>query len=439
MIDLDIKTYSYQGEVTEELKPVLRRSEIDISDIFPVIDQVIDDIKAHGDKSLHEYTQKFDKVDLSSKGFRVSEEEQEQLINQLDDDIKQVIDRCAVNIKKFHEAQMPESVWFEEIEPGVLAGEKVTPIDSLGLYVPRGKGAFPSVMLMLGVPAKVAGVPNVVICTPPTPEGGVDAATVYAARVAGHNEIYRMGGAQAIAALALGTETVPTVLKVLGPGNSFVTAAKRRLSNVFDVGIPAGPSESIILCDETADPEIAARDLMIEAEHGPDSSAVLVTHSQQVADKVKALLPDLINALPAPRNEFCTNVFSNYGGIVVTDSLDRSCEFTNLYAPEHLEILCADYMTTLGKIHNAGEILLGENSVITIGNFCLGVNAILPTGGNAKTAGCLTVHDFMKRSSIGLISKQGFDSLGPVAKALADYEGFPAHANALSYRLSKDS
>ncbi len=434
---MNISSYRFEGEVTGGLNKVLRRSEIDISDIFDTIDEVIAHIKADGDKALHEYTQKFDKVDLTGKGFRVSQEELDAAIATLDDDIKAVIDKCAVNIRKFHEAQMPESLWFEEIEPGVLAGEKATPIDSLALYVPRGKGAFPSVMLMLGIPAAVAGVPKVVICTPPTPEGGIDAATAYAARVCGHDEIYRMGGAQAIAALALGTETIPKVLKVLGPGNSYVTAAKRRLSNVFDVGIPAGPSESIIMCDELADPEIVARDLMIEAEHGPDSSAVLVTHSQEVADKVKALLPDLVAALPAPRNEFCTSVFENYGGIVVTDSLERSCEFVNLYAPEHLEILCADYMYALGKIRNAGEILLGEQSVITIGNFCLGVNAILPTGGNAKTAGCLTVHDFMKRSSIGLIQKEGFDSLGPVAKALADYEGFPAHANALSYRLDK--
>ncbi len=434
---MNISSYRFEGEVTGGLNKVLRRSEIDISDIFDTIDEVIAHIKADGDKALHEYTQKFDKVDLTGKGFRVSQEELDAAIATLDDDIKAVIDKCAVNIRKFHEAQMPESLWFEEIEPGVLAGEKATPIDSLALYVPRGKGAFPSVMLMLGIPAAVAGVPKVVICTPPTPEGGIDAATAYAARVCGHDEIYRMGGAQAIAALALGTETIPKVLKVLGPGNSYVTAAKRRLSNVFDVGIPAGPSESIIMCDEKADPEIVARDLMIEAEHGPDSSAVLVTHSQEVADKVKALLPDLVAALPAPRNEFCTSVFENYGGIVVTDSLERSCEFVNLYAPEHLEILCADYMYALGKIRNAGEILLGEQSVITIGNFCLGVNAILPTGGNAKTAGCLTVHDFMKRSSIGLIQKEGFDSLGPVAKALADYEGFPAHANALSYRLDK--
>ncbi|MGH1350546.1 MAG: histidinol dehydrogenase [Methyloligellaceae bacterium] len=434
---MNISSYRFEGEVTAGLEKVLRRSEIDISDIFDVVDDVIAHIKADGDKALLDYTAKFDKVDLAGKGFLVSKEEQDAAIATLDDDIKAVIDTCAVNIRKFHEAQMPESLWFEEIEPGVLAGEKATPIDSLALYVPRGKGAFPSVMLMLGIPAAVAGVPKVVICTPPTPDGGIDAATAYAARVCGHDEIYRMGGAQAIAALALGTETIPKVLKVLGPGNSYVTAAKRRLSNVFDVGIPAGPSESIIMCDENANPEIVARDLMIEAEHGPDSSAVLVTHSQEIADKVKALLPGLVSALPAPRDAFCTSVFENYGGIVVTDSLDRSCDFVNLYAPEHLEILVADPMDALGKIRNAGEILLGENSVITIGNFCLGVNAILPTGGNAKTAGCLTVHDFMKRSSIGLINKEGFASLGPVAKKLADYEGFPAHANALSYRLGK--
>ncbi len=434
---MQINTFEYTGEVTPAIERVLRRSETDISGIKPTVEIILAGVRDHGDEALRRFTAEFDKVDLGDRPLRVTDAEREAAIASLDPELKAAMDACAANIRKFHEAQMPTSVWFEEIQPGVFAGEKITPIDTMALYVPRGKGAFPSVMMMLGIPAAVAKVPRVVIVTPPTPDGGVDAATCYGAHLAGHTEIYRIGGAQAIAALAYGTQSVPRADKVLGPGNQYVTAAKRLLSDRIDPGIPAGPSESVILCDETADPDIAARDLLIEAEHGPDSTALLVTHSAAVAEGVAGRLAALADALPEQRRGFIHSVFATYGGIVRTRSLDDSIAFTNLFAPEHLEVLTRDPMAVMQKLKHAGEILLGPHAPITIGNFSLGVNAILPTGGHARTASCLTVHDFTKRTSIGYITEEGYKALAGPALKLADYEGFPSHAAALRYRTAR--
>ena len=329
---------------------------------------------------------------------------------------------------------MPEEMWFVEIAPGILAGEKVTPITSVGLYVPSGKGSFPSVMLMLGIPAQIAGVPRVVVCTPPRPDGTVDPATLYAARICGLHDVYRVGGAQAIAALAYGTASIPRVAKTLGPGNSYVSAAKRILYGVVDPGTPAGPSESMILCDGNVEPRIAGLDLLIEAEHGPDSTALLVTHDKRVADEVAKLLPDLVSKLPPKRREDCETVLAGYGGIVLTPSLEESIAFVNEFAPEHLEVLVDDPMSILGAIKNAGEILLGQFTPITVGNFCLGVNAILTTGGFAGSFSSVTVHDYLKRSSIGYVSQLGYPGISPKAQQFAEYEGFAAHAMAIRER-----
>jgi histidinol dehydrogenase len=272
------------------------------------------------------------------------------------------------------------------------------------------------------------------VCTPPTPEGGVDDASLYTARLCGIRDVYKVGGSQAIAAMAFGTETVPRVNKVIGPGNIYVSAAKRLLYGKIDVGTPAGPSESIILCDELTNPKTAALDLLIEAEHGPDSTALLVTHSKQLAEKVKNILPSLIDELPEERQKFCKAVLSNYGGIMITPDLNASIAFVNDFAPEHMEVLVKDPLAALQKINNAGEILLGPYTPITLGNFSLGVNAILPTGGFAKTFSCVTVFDFLKRSSIGFVTAEGYEKLKDVARKFAQYEGFSAHANAVLKR-----
>lgn len=431
---MNINLYELDKLSTAETAQLFRRSEIDISGFKAVVQPIIDAVAERGDQALVEYNEKFDKVSMLPAQLKVTEAEFEQARHTLDPEIKAVIETSAKNIKKFHQAQMPEEMWFTQVNEGIMAGEKITPITSVGIYVPRGKGSFPSVMLMLCIPAVIAKVPQVIVCTPPTAEGQVDDASLFAAELCGVKEVYKVGGAHAIAAMALGTDTVPKVNKVLGPGNSYVSAAKRLLYGTIDVGTPAGPSESIILCDETADPYIAALDLLIEAEHGPDSAALLVTHDRSLAQQVKAFLPDLINDLPQERQQFCQTVLSHYGGIVLTTDLDASVRFVNDFAPEHLEVLVREPMAVLNKIMNAGEILLGPHTPITIGNFSLGVNAILPTGGFAKTFSCVSVYDFLKRSSIGYLTKGGYRRLKDVARKFAEYEGFPAHANAIKKR-----
>ena len=431
---MDIQLYDLETLSPTQRTTLLRRAEVDIAALQDTVRPILGAVRDRGDAALLEFTERFDGVTLTADQLRVTDEEFERARNQIDPAVREAIEVSAANIRKFHEAQMPEDLWFTEVGPGILAGEKVTPIASLGLYVPRGKGSFPSVMMMLATPASVAKVPRVVVVTPPTPEGTLDDATLVAAELCGIREVYKVGGSQAIAALAYGTESVPRVDKVLGPGNQYVSAAKRLLYGTIDVGTPAGPSESIVLADEHANPDIAALDLLIEAEHGPDSAALLVTPSRQLAEAVCERLPALVEALPEPRRDFCTRGLATYGGIVVAPDLDAALDFVNEFAPEHLEVLVEEPMAVLPKIVNAGEILLGENTPITIGNFSLGVNAILPTGGFAKTFSCVTVFDFLKRSSIGYLTREGYERLAPVARTLAEIEGFPAHARALTDR-----
>lgn len=431
---MHINFYELNQLSSSEIVKIFKRSEMDIAQLQTVVSPIIQAVRERGDLALIEYNEKLDKARMKPDMLKVNEEEFEKARQSLDPKIKEVIEISAKNIKKFHYEQMPEEMWFTQIDEGIMAGEKITPITSVGLYVPRGKGAFPSVMLMLCIPAVIAKVPKVIICTPPTPEGGVDDASLFAAEVCGVKEIYKVGGAQAIAAMAFGTETVPKVAKVLGPGSSYVSAAKRLLYGTIDVGTPAGPSESIILCDETTEAKLAALDLLIEAEHGPDSAALLVTHSSQLARQVRDYLPELINDLPEVRKDFCQTVLSHYGGIVLTPNLQASIQFVNDFAPEHLEVLVKDPFSVLSNILNAGEILLGPYTPITLGNFSLGVNAILPTGGFARTFSCVTVYDFMKRSSIGYITQEGYHKLKEVAMQFAEYEGFPSHVNAIKKR-----
>lgn len=431
---MQINFYDLEKLSAAEIAQLFKRSELDIAELQKSVHPIIQDVRERGDIALVEYNEKFDKAKMSVEQLRVTEAEFTQARNNLDPEVKKVIEISAINIKKFHHAQMPEAMWFAPIDDGILAGEKITPITSVGIYVPRGKGSFPSVMLMLCIPAMIANVPKVIVCTPPTADGGVDDASLFTAEICGVKEVYKVGGAHAIAAMAYGTERIPKVHKVLGPGNSYVSAAKRLLYGAIDVGIPAGPSESIILCDETVDPRIAALDLLIEAEHGPDSTALLVTHSREIANQVQALLPDLINALPEERKNFCQAVMSGYGGIVLTASVGKSIQFVNDFAPEHLEVLVKEPMAVLSDIVNAGEILLGPYTPITLGNFSLGVNAILPTGGFAKTFSCVTVYDFLKRSSIGYVTETGYDKIKDIARKFAEYEGFPSHANAILKR-----
>ena len=417
-----------------ERSRIMRRAETDIRNLLPLAQSIIDDVQHRGDAAVVDYARQFDAEGFAASLLRASKEDFAEARQSLAPNIITAIEQAHENIQMFHQEQMPESMWFTEVKPGIMAGEKITAINSVGLYVPRGKGAFPSVMLMLATPAKVAGVPNIAVVTPPTPEGKADAASLVAAEVAGVDDVYVVGGIQAIAALAYGTETIPRVDKVIGPGSSYVSAAKRLLYGTLDVGLPAGPSESIILTDEHVTPQLAALDLLVEAEHGPDSAAILVTHSREVAEQVIDILPEYIAELPEWRQEFVNNVLSNYGGVLLTSSLDESIAFVNEYAPEHLEVLVQEPFVALNKIKNAGEILLGEMSPIPTANYCLGLNAILPTGAFARSFSSVSVQDFLKRSGVGYLSREGYEQLQGITATLADYEGFPAHAMAIRKR-----
>lgn len=429
-----IKVRELSKLTAEERNTVMRRAEQDIASLLPNAQLVIDKVRKEGDAALVEFTRQFDAKDYKAEYLRATPEDFEAARAEVSAEVVEAIKLAHDNIKRFHEEQMPEPMWFMEVRPGVMAGEKITPVASAGLYVPRGKGSFPSVMLMLTVPALVAGVERVVVVTPPNPQGKADAASLVAAEIAGVKEVYAVGGMQAVAGLAFGTQTLPRVSKIIGPGSSYVSAAKRLLYGTVDVGLPAGPSESIILCDRSAEPRLAALDLLVEAEHGPESAALLVTHSREVAEQVEMLVESYITELPEWRRRFVENVLGSYGGILITDSLNDSIDFVNEYAPEHLEILTDDPFTTLNRIKNAGEILLGPYTPIPVSNYCLGLNAILPTGGFARSFSSVSVWDFLKRSGIGYMSRDGYISLRDATATLADYEGFPAHAMAIRER-----
>ncbi|MBE7028031.1 MAG: histidinol dehydrogenase [Ruminococcaceae bacterium] len=395
---------------------------------------ISDEVRTDGDRAVLKYTEKFDGVRLSADSMKVSEIEIEEGYNRLDDNTKEAIKYAVKNIRDFHQKQMPEEMWFTNVDKGLMVGEKTTPIVDVCLYVPRGKGSFPSVLLMLGIPAVVAGVKKIVVVTPPNEQGTCDDALLAAAKIIGITEIYKVGGIQAVSAVAFGTETIPKCHKIIGPGNSYATAAKRVLANYIDTGLPAGPSECIILADEKADPHKVALDVMIEAEHGPDSASLLVTHSKELAQKVVPIVKEQLKKLSDKRRSFIETNFSLYGGIILTDSLKESIDFVNEYAPEHMEVMTENPFAVLEDIKNAGEILLGDYTPVTLCNFVLGPNAILPTGGFAKTYSSVSVMDFLKRSSVGYATKEAFDHIKTHAYNFATAEGFETHALAVKER-----
>jgi histidinol dehydrogenase len=337
------------------------------------------------------------------------------------------------NILRYHQVQLPKPMMLTPVAAGVLAGERWAPIPSVACYVPRGKGSFPSVCLMTLIPAVVARVPRIVLITPPGPDGRVDDATLFCARAVGVMEVYKCGGAQAVAAVAYGTATVPKCDKIVGPGSPWVVAAKQLLSRQIDPGPPAGPSEAIVLADSTANPWKAALDLVNESEHGPDSSAFLVTADARVADQVDAYVPKVWERQSEGRRAFSRSVLTGpRGGVVLCRDMDEAIAFANAYAAEHLQVHSADPFPYVERLVNAGEILLGEHAAICLGNFVLGPNAVLPTAGAARTASPLSVYDYLKRTSLVHVSEAGYPPLAEAAHTLATYEGFDGHALAVA-------
>jgi histidinol dehydrogenase len=430
------KTVSFHDLSTlspAERGKLLIRSEAELGAVIEKVKPIIAAVKAEGDEALARFAREFDKSPVTADRLQATEADVEAAFKVVEPEVIAAIEYAVESIRNFHTAQKPEEMWFKEIRPGAYAGDRFLPIPSVACYVPRGKGSFPSVVMMTTIPAVVAGVPRIAIVTPPGPDGNVDAATLVAAKLAGVKEVYKCGGAQGVAAVAYGTQTVPKTAKIVGPGSPYVVAAKRLLADVIDPGIPAGPSESIILCDETANGRVAALDLIVESEHGPDSSAFLVTNSRAVAEVARKALPEHWQQMGEQRVSFSSAVLCGpRGGIVLAPDFDQAIAFVNDYAPEHLEILAKDPFAHLGRIQNAGEILLGEHTPVPLGNFVLGPNAVLPTSGQARTCSPLSVFDFMKRSSIGYVTAGAYPGLAKHARVLATYEGFDGHANAVS-------
>ena len=407
-----------------------------LADLRPYCERaqpIIEAVRIEGDTALRRFARDFDGVGVDAMSIRAEESEFAAAANQVPAAVVRAIQHAADNIRRFHEAQKPEEMWLKQIEPGIWAGDRHLPIDSVACYVPRGKGSFPSVVNMTAIPAVVAGVPRIVIITPPGPDGRVDPGTLVAARCAGIEEVYKCGGAQGVAAVAYGTESVPKCLKIVGPGSPWVLAAKRLLSNVIDPGIHAGPSESIVLADESADGALAALDLLIEAEHGADSSVYLVTSSLAVIETAREALQDYWRQMEPQRAEFSRRVLcGKAGGLILTRNFSAAIDFVNEFAPEHLEILASEPLQVMGRIRNAGEVLLGRHTPIVLGNYLLGINAVLPTGRHARTTSPLSVFDFMKRMSVGYATAEGYPGVARDAGILAAYEGFDAHARAVS-------
>ena len=436
---MNVRILTWRTLPEEEKRRILTRSEQDISSAVPQVAQIIERVRTEGDSAVVDFTRRFDKADISGMPLAVQKEEFERAEASLDASVKEAIRFCAGNVRAYHEEQLPGAMSLGEVIPGVYAGERAGPIAAVGLYAPRGKGSFPSSTYMMAVPASVAGVPRIVVVTPPDPRGACDAATLFAARLCGAHEVYRVGGVQALAALAYGTQSIRRVDKLVGPGSQYVTAAKRILVGVVDVGLPAGPTESMIIADGSADPRRLALDLLIEAEHGPDSQALLVTAEEGLAGTVAELLPGFASTLPEPRASFVAEVFRRYGGILLAEDMDEALAIVNDVAPEHLQIATEDPLATLSLVRNAGEILLGQHTPFSLANYATGANAVLPTGGKAKSFSPLSVRDFLKYSSVVYLTARGHESLRDAAITLADYEGFPAHAMALRERRKNET
>ena len=384
---MKIQSFRWSELSDTDRSRILRRSQRDIAHLEAQVAPIINDVRARGDAALLDYATRFDGADLSQRGIPVAPWEFDEARERLDADLLAALDYAIENVRRFHATQIPERETRVEVRPGIIAGERHTPIERVGLYVPCGRGSFPSMVYMLAVPATLAKVPTIAIVTPPLPDGTVDPSVLYAAERCGVTRVFRCGGSQAIAALAYGTESVPSVYKVVGPGSAYVAAAKRVLSDRLDVGVPAGPSESIVVADESADTVKVALDVMIEAEHGSDSAALLVTTSEKVAQAVEREIALRVPRIPAPRRDYLESVFANYGGIILTENEDQSVEVVNTFAPEHLLLHTQTPRDLSARITNASEVLLGPHTAFSLANYATGPNAILPTGGWAKSFG----------------------------------------------------
>ncbi len=416
------------------LSDLLKRSPNQYTQYEQKVAEIVDQVKQNGDEALFQYTLEFDKTKINQENIRVSEAEIEEAYQKIDGELLRVIRAAIKNIEAYHILQKRNS-WFDSKENGVILGQKITPLATVGVYVPGGKAAYPSSVLMNVIPAKVAGVKRIVMTTPPGKDGKVNPGTLVAAKEAGVSEIYKAGGAQAVAALAFGTKSVPKVDKIVGPGNIFVALAKKMVYGNVSIDSIAGPSEILVLADETANPRYIAADLLSQAEHDELASAILITTDPSLASAVQREIKVFLEELS--RREILEKSLENYGYILIADTMQDAVDAANDIASEHLEIVTKDPFAVMTKIQNAGAIFLGEYSSEPLGDYFAGPNHILPTNGTAKFFSPLSVDDFIKKSSVISYSREALEAVHKDVELFAKAEGLTAHANSIAVRFQK--
>ncbi len=429
------KLFLTEDNMKDVLNELIKRSPNHYGEFEKIVSDIISDIKQRKDEAVFEYTLKFDKFALNADNIRVTEEEIEEAVKEISPEYYAVMEEAYANIKTFHEMQVRQSFIHTEANGSIL-GQRITPIANVGVYVPGGKAAYPSSTLMNIVPALVAGCERIIMCTPPGSDGKVNAGTLAAAKIAGVKEIYKVGGAQAIAAMAFGTESVPKVDKIVGPGNIFVALAKKAVYGYVSIDSVAGPSEILVLADENANPKFAACDLMSQAEHDEMASAILITTSEELADKVIAEVDKRTEV--AVRKAILEKSLSKYGFVLVAKDMDQAIDAANQIASEHLEILTKNPYETMTKIKNAGAIFLGEYSSEPLGDYFAGPNHVLPTNGTAKFFSPLSVDDFIKKSSIINFSYEGLKAVNEKIQLFAKQEGLYQHAESIRVRFEEE-
>ena len=416
------------------LESLLKRSPNSYSQYEKTVNDIIEDVRTRKDEAIFEYTMKFDKCEMSADRIRVTKEEIQEAYEQLEDDFVATMKHSAENIRNFHQKQLHNS-WIVPEDNGSILGQKITPISISGVYVPGGKAAYPSSVLMNVIPAKVAGVSRIIMTTPPSADGKVNPGTLVAADIAGVDEIYKVGGAQAIAAMAFGTQSIPKVDKITGPGNIFVALAKKACFGYVSIDSIAGPSEILVLADETANPRFVAADLLSQAEHDEMASAILITTSEELAQQVSREVDAFTNVLS--RKEIICKSLENYGYIFVAENMEQAIDAVNEIASEHLEILTKSPYEVMTKVKNAGAIFLGEYSSEPLGDYFAGPNHILPTNGTARFFSPLNVDDFLKKTSIISYSKDALQAVHKEIELFAEKEGLTAHANSIKVRFEE--
>ena len=414
------------------LENLLKRSPNSYGEYESAVNDILSNVKTEGDKALFQYTKDFDKADINSSNVVVTQEEIDEAYNLVDKNLLNVIRKALVNIRSFHEKQKQYS-WFDSKPDGTMLGQKVTALSRVGVYVPGGKAAYPSSVLMNVIPAKVAGVEEIIMCTPPGKDGKVYPTTLVAAKEAGVDVIYKVGGAQAVGAMAYGTESIPKVDKIVGPGNIYVALAKKAVFGYVSIDSVAGPSEIMVLADETANPRFVAADLLSQAEHDEMASAILVTTSEELAGQVSKEVDGFVAVLS--RKDIIQKLLDTYGYILIASSMEEAIDVVNEIASEHLEIVTKNPFDTMTRVKNAGAIFLGEYSSEPLGDYFAGPNHVLPTNGTAKFFSPLSVDDFIKKSSIISYSKEALDSIHNDIENFANAEHLTAHANSIHVRF----